>query len=165
MAGFVNFKIDSRVVQNILEGKTPGNRMIPMLDGYGRDIAAQAKENTMTARNNQASPSINPQRGGAGTRRTRWRSGEAGRYDSGRLANSYTSITRRGAGLPETRVGSTSDLFEFHEFGTQRTGWGRGILPGRMLRDAVDGITGRGHGNISGRRVYKNVASPYNYIK
>lgn len=158
MASFVNFKIDKRVMDAMTDGRSTNNSLGRKMLAMGRDIADQAKENTMTARNHQDATTLNP-RDRAGVRNTRgnrWRSGEAGRYDTGELANSYRAIeVRRGSGPVEVRVGSNSEKFEWHEFGTKSTGWGRGILPGNMLRDAVGTQTGRGAGRIAGVQIYK----------
>lgn len=166
MASFVNLKIDKRAMDNILEGRSRGNRLVDTLEDYGNRIANQARENTMTARNNQAKPydKKNSGKGGAGVRKVRFFGGSAGRYATGQLANSFKAQRKTGAGAPEVRVGSSDSKFEYHEFGTKSTGWGRGILPGHMLKDAVSETTGRGTSAIAGRSIYKNVSSPYKYI-
>ncbi len=131
---FVNFKINNQVMRDVLNGRTPGNKLIPELEKLGQGIADQARENTYTAKNH-----------GDGIRRTEWRSGEAGREDTGRLANSYrTQTTRTATGAPEVRVGSSVSYFKYHEMGTSSDGFGgRGIMAGNMLKDAMQSQTGR----------------------
>jgi hypothetical protein len=137
---FVNFKINNKVMKDVANGRTPGNRLIPELEKLGRDVADRARDNTYSARNHSD-----------GVRRTRWRSGEAGRENTGRLARSYHVQTTRGlAGAPEVRVGSYVPYFKYQEMGTSSSGWGpgvRGIMAGNMLKDAMQGMTGR---NVSG---------------
>lgn len=131
---FVNFKINNQVMKDVLNGKTPGNKLIPELEKLGQGIADQAKENTYTARNHTP-----------GHRRVEWRSGEAGREDTGRLANSYrVQTTRTATGAPEVRVGSSVPYFKYHEMGTKSDGFGgSGIVAGNMLKNAMESQTGR----------------------
>lgn len=128
---FVNFKINNKVMNDILNGRTAGNTLIPKLEKLGQGIADQAKANTYTARNNSD-----------GRRRVSWRSGEAGREETGRLAHSFHVQTNRSAsGAPEVRVGSYVPYFKYHEMGTNK------IIAGNMLKDAMQSQTGR---NVSG---------------
>lgn len=135
---FVNFKINNKVVKDILNGGTPGNKLVPTMEKYGQRVADQARANTYSARNHSD-----------GIRRVRWRSGEAGRENTGRLAHSFHYQSRKGPnGAPEVRIGSYVDYFKYHELGTDSDGFGgRGILAGNMLRDALQFETGR---NVTG---------------
>jgi hypothetical protein len=168
---FVNFKIDKRVQDDILQGRSRGNKLVPTMKKEGNRVAKQAKENTMTARNNQAAPYNKKNRkdssgllGGKGVRGIKGFSGGAGRYKTGKLANSFVVKDRITGGAPEIRVGSSSPIFEFHEFGTSKTGWGRGILPGHMLKDAITDTLGRATSRVAGRSVYKAISKPYSFL-
>lgn len=141
MANIVStdIKIHKSVVDRILTGRTPGNNLPKILMDMGDKIIAAVRQNVLSAPNHPN-----------GIRQNRDLSGSPGRYFSGQLLNSYkkTYIQNGMNGQPEVRVGSdlkTDDgisLALLHEEGTDKTGWGRGILPGNMLRDAAKSVSG-----------------------
>lgn len=142
--GFINLKIDQRVIDDITDGRTTNNSLERNLLKLGDSVAEQARENTLNASNHSD-----------GVRRQRFRNGEAGRYDTGSLANSYIVKKVRTPKL-EIRIGSTDPKFLWHEEGTSSSGWGRGVEAGHMLRNAMRDTVGRGaNGRFAGAGIKK----------
>jgi len=133
ISGRIDIKIHKQVLDKILRGEGPGNRLDEAMKRPARAIVDAAQSNTRDAPNRQP-----PQ----GHRRSRT-SGAPGRVDTGSLMNSYTYTTITTSKGLEVRVGSTSPIAIFHEEGTYDKGGEKGILPGHMLKDAAESVVGR----------------------
>lgn len=125
--GRVDIKINQLEVDRLLKGQTAGNKLPDVLKKSGQAIVDRAQRNTQTAPNHIR-----------GKRRSQ-PAGKPGRVDTGALQNSYQVEYKQDGykGQPEVRVGSTLPYAAYQEFGTDK------ILPGNMLKNAAEEVTGQ----------------------
>lgn len=126
MFSATSIKYNNLMIAKVTNGHTPGNRLKPMMLKYGYSIETEAFLNMLQAENNTD-----------GIRKNRALSGTPGRNYNGELASAYYTRLIDGR-TPEVRIGNRSKLFKYHEFGTRRTGWGRGILRANTLQNALN---------------------------